>query len=76
MSKPSERQGPGSPPGGRNMWGMRRALLTFCRREIRKVCEEMEEDEMRDELCVDFEVAVSEVDRDPYTIMHPQMLGW
>lgn len=45
-------------------------------REIRKVCEEMEEDEMRDELCVDFEVAVSEVDRDPYIIMHPQMPGW
>lgn len=44
--------------------------------QIRKVCEEMEEDEMRDELAVDFEVAVSKVDRDPYVIMHAGMPGW
>lgn len=44
--------------------------------QIRKACEEMEEDEMRDELAVDFEVAVSEVDRDPYVIVHSGMPGW
>lgn len=44
--------------------------------QIRKVCESMEEDEMRDELAVAFEVCVSQVDRDPYVVMGPGMPGW
>lgn len=46
--------------------------------EIRKVCEGMEEDEMedQDEGGMELEVKVSEVDRDPFTIMHPGMAGW